>query len=149
MKPLTLLYADDDADDLNVVEEVLKEVSPQSRFVSARDGQAALDKLQGGQLIPDLILLDLNMPRMNGRECLTELKKNEALQDIPVIIYTTSSMSRDVEATITNGAACFITKPSSIQEARSIFSQIVQAMPYHLKAALKRLSETANTFIVC
>lgn len=148
-KPLTLLYADDDPDDLSLVADVLNEVAPHSRFIPARDGQAALDILSDETLRPDLIVLDLNMPRLNGRECLLQLKMSEALRGIPVIMYTTSSQSRDIEATLMGGAAGFITKPVSVQETKNIFGQLVRALPHQLHAALRRLSETANTFIVC
>ena len=75
----------------------------------------AMDKLNQ-DFKPDFIFLDLNMPRMNGRQCLTELKKQPGLCNIPVVIYTTSSENRDREETLALGAAAFITKPSGIEE---------------------------------
>ena len=118
-------------------------------IASATDGQEALDQLLSKSIIPDLIFLDLNMPRMDGKECLALIKQEDELKHIPVIMYTTSSQSQDIEQTMLQGAVCFITKPSSLRELENILSSIAESMPEDLEEALRYLSNNANTFIVC
>ncbi len=149
-KPTTFLLVDDDIDDSSLFEEILHEVDPTVKFVNAPDGQAALDLLRksNGNL-PDLIFLDLNMPKMDGKQCLLELKADAGLAKIPVIMYTTSSQSRDIEQTMMHGAICFITKPTDIRELRNIITSITRNIHKNLESTLKSLSNSSNTFIVC
>lgn len=142
--------ADDDADDVSIFKQVLYDVNPSIDFISAADGQEALKILKHQQNnFPDIIFLDLNMPRMSGKECLTELKNDARLQHIPVIMYTTSSQSKDIEETMQKGAICFITKPSNLHELKNILSSISQNVHGDLERCLRTLSDTSNTFIVC
>ncbi|MEP6464846.1 MAG: response regulator [Parafilimonas sp.] len=144
------LLVDDDADDVSLFKEVLEEVNPSIDFISASDGQEALNVLRQHQNnSPDIIFLDLNMPRMDGKQCLTEIKKDPALQRIPVIMYTTSCQSKDIEETMLKGAICFITKPSNLKELKSILSSISQNLRGNLEKSLRELSNTTSTFIVC
>lgn len=146
---MTFLLVDDDIDDANLFEETLTQVNSSIQFVHANDGQEALEQLNSTASRPDLIFLDLNMPRMDGKECLTLIKQDDKLKSIPVIMYTTSSQSHDIEETMLHGAVCFITKPTSIRELESILGSIAESMPEDLEEALRYLSENANTFIVC
>lgn len=149
MKPFTFFLVDDDADDTLLFDEIISEVAPTFQFTSAVDGQEALDNLRNGTPLPDLIFLDLNMPRMGGKECLLQLKTDEQLQHIPVIMFTTSSQSKDIEETMMNGAICFITKPTNFNELKHIISSVAESLPHQLLPTLRRLSESATTFIVC
>lgn len=72
--------------------------------------------------IPDYIFLDLNMPGMNGKQCLAEIKNRPHLKDVPVVIFSTSSRPQDIRETEQMGAMAFITKPSSIRSLSSILS---------------------------
>lgn len=147
---ITLFLVDDDVDDIVLFQEVITEVNPDISFESASNGQELLEKLKvPGASLPDLIFLDLNMPRMDGKECLFHLKSDERLKTIPVIMYTTSSQSRDIEETMQRGAICFITKPSNIADLKNILSVIVGSLHDGLEKALRRLSNDATTFIVC
>jgi len=146
---MTFFLIDDDIDDANLFQETLGQVDPSIVFAHANDGQEALEQLISATFRPDLIFLDLNMPRMDGKQCLTAIKQDAQLQHIPVIMYTTSSQSQDIEETMLHGAVCFITKPSSIRELESILSSIAESMPGELEDALRYLSNNANTFIVC
>jgi CheY-like chemotaxis protein len=144
------LLVDDDADDIIVFKEVLRDVNPSIQLIEAGDGLEALEILRSRHdNLPDIIFLDLNMPRMQGKECLVEIKKDPHLQHIPVIIYTTSSLSRDIEDSMLKGAVCFITKPSSLKELRHIVSSISQNVHGDLGRCLRVLSNTSTTFIVC
>jgi len=151
MRSSTLfLLVDDDADDIIVFKEVLQDVNPSIQLIEAGDGLEALEVLRSrGDSLPDIIFLDLNMPRMQGKECLVEIKKDPQLKHIPVIIYTTSSLSRDIEDSMLKGAVCFITKPSSLKELRHIISSIAQNVHGDLGRCLRTLSNTSTTFIVC
>jgi CheY-like chemotaxis protein len=148
-KSNTFLLVDDDTDDAFLFQDVLANISPETRFTLATDGQDALDKLGASDILPDLIFLDLNMPRMDGKELLKILKESERYADIPVIMYSTSSHSKDIEETMMNGAVCFITKPSNVNELEYILTTIVQGYAKDLKGTLLSLSNNSTTFIVC
>jgi len=125
----TLLLVDDDEDDCFLFREVLTEVDSSIQLVNAQNGKEALQMLwKENAVLPDLILLDLNMPKMDGKQCLDELKKDERLSQIPVFIYTTSSQSKDIEYTLQLGAECFITKPSSARDLQTLLAIIAPNM---------------------
>lgn len=111
-----ILLVDDDRDDQDIFVLALGEVAPSFNCVTAKDGIEALEKLRRGEVEPDCIFLDLNMPRMNGKQCLEEIKKEASLNKIPIVIYTTSSESRDKEEMLAMGASAFVTKPPVIRE---------------------------------
>lgn len=128
MTPLkkTCLLIDDDVDDQEIFIMALDQLVIQFQCTVANNGNEALQKLKRESVLPDYIFLDLNMPRMNGKECLKELKKNERLQNIPVIIYTTSSSKADMEDALKLGAAGFITKPFSLKELTDTLTHFFQ-----------------------
>lgn len=128
-KEKIVLIIDDDEDDRSLFFDAVKEVDIDITCMTARDGQEALDLLRSGQAaLPDFIFLDLNMPRLNGKQCLTEIKKDSRLHHIPIIIYTTTKRAEDVEEVKKLGASRFLTKPalfSDICEAiSSVFSSL-------------------------
>ena len=126
-EPKSILFIDDDADDTFLFREVLVEVDPALLFASAANGEEALQKLTApGALLPQLIFMDLNMPRMGGKECLSAIKENEKLKSIPVIIYTTSSYVKDRDETMQMGATFYITKPSSYSELKETLTIVIQ-----------------------
>jgi len=101
---------DDDADDREIFAEALAEEHPSVTYREAENGADAYEKLKSGSIKPDLIFLDLNMPVMDGRTFLTQIKSNLELQHIPVIIYSTSSSESDKKFAQENRAALFLTK---------------------------------------
>lgn len=108
---------DDDADDQELFMEAVNQVDNSIQCIAASDCEEALDLLKNSKIdIPDVIFLDLNMPRLNGKQCLEELKKQSHLRHIPVIIYSTSSEKRDIDETNRLGAAYFLTKPNKFEE---------------------------------
>jgi CheY-like chemotaxis protein len=148
-RPIHLFLVDDDEDDAGFFEQTIKDIDPQVHFKAAQNGQQALDLLRSEDgASPDLIFLDLNMPVMDGKQCLQELKADPGLSHIPVIIYTTSSQSRDIEEAMINGAVCFITKPSSLKELQFILATLMNSLPHGLQKAARMLSNESNTFIV-
>jgi CheY-like chemotaxis protein len=122
-KPITILMADDDPDDCLLAEEALEEsrLANDLRFVE--NGEELLDYLyQRGKYSnpveaprPGLILLDLNMPKKDGREALRELKAEPRFRQIPVVILTTSKAEEDIFRTYDLGASSFITKPVTFE----------------------------------
>ncbi len=108
------MLIDDDADDRDMFCEALHVVDDSAECIAAQDGAEALGMLRIQDThLPDFIFLDLNMPRLNGQQCLSEIKKNRNLLHIPVIIYTTSKQQTDIDEAKSLGAAYFITKPNT------------------------------------
>lgn len=118
-KPLVILMADDDADDRLLAQEAMHESRVLNELRFAEDGVQLLSYLRGeGDFgdrslypMPGLILLDLNMPKMDGREALAEIKADSSLKRIPVVILTTSKADEDMVKGYDLGAASYITKP--------------------------------------
>lgn len=111
------MIAEDDLDDQLLIRDALEEngvLSGDIMFVE--DGQELLEKLQAPELIPGLILLDLNMPRMDGREALRQIKQDERLKHIPIVVFTTSSSEEDIRYTYEFGGNTYFTKPTSFDE---------------------------------
>lgn len=115
-KITTILIVDDDQDDQEMLREAIAEVASQVRCLSASNGEEALRLLSIPEARrPDLIFLDLNMPRMNGLAFLQHREQLAPLADIPVVIYSTSKRPEDVAETRRLGAREFITKPDSFE----------------------------------
>ena len=117
-KPIIILMADDDDDDYMLTKKALGESKLLNQLIRVRDGEELLDYLrrQGdfnadNAPRPGVILLDLNMPRKDGREALREIKSDEALRGIPVVVFTTSKAEEDIFKTYQLGVNSFITKP--------------------------------------
>jgi CheY-like chemotaxis protein len=118
MKKTGLVFlVDDDIDDQGLFLDALSEIDKNIQLVTAANGVEAVQKLASDiQLHPDYIFMDLNMPLMTGIQCLKELKKIPALAKIPVVIYSTSSYSKDLEEAKIAGAFDYIIKPFSFPE---------------------------------
>ena len=114
----TVVMADDDAEDCMLATEAFAESGAKAAFSCVLDGIELIDYLSEhsrseAKRLPDLILLDLNMPRKNGRKTLVEIKSEPALQRIPIVIFTSSEEQEDIEFTMKAGAQSFITKPTT------------------------------------
>lgn len=145
-----ILVVDDDMDDVQLFGEVIANIEPSIQLQHAEDGRDALEKLaETTNHLPDLIFLDLNMPRMDGKECLKKIKKDDQLNHIPVIIYTTSSQINDIEETMETGAVCFITKPNNLKELERILIAVIGSIPADLEGSLRNLSKNTGTLIHC
>jgi CheY-like chemotaxis protein len=106
-----LFLVDDDPDDKEIFQEALKAIDKKIVCYTASDGKDAISKLRGAMLLPDVLFLDLNMPVMNGKDCLKHLKSDKDLKHIPVIIYSTSAEEKERQNCLELGAANFISKP--------------------------------------
>jgi CheY-like chemotaxis protein len=123
---VSFFLIDDDIDDREIFILALKDIDSTIKYTTAKDGAEALNFIeQNENFIPNFIFLDLNMPRVSGRECLVELRKITRLQKIPIYIYTTSSSDRDKLELLNMGATGFITKPYTIKKLVEILSQII------------------------
>ena len=121
-----VLLVDDDAGDVRLTLELLAAAKVRNHIRVARDGLEALEVLRSptGGPRPDLILLDLNMPRMDGHEFLREVKADPALRDIPVVIMTTSDRDRVLLERYQLSAAAYVTKPVGLER----FSEVVRSI---------------------
>ena len=140
MKKLFLL-ADDDNDDAELFGEALTELTPPVDFYRVENGQAMFEFLGSAQnRKPDIIFLDLNMPEISGWQCLSKLKNNPDYKDIPVIMYSTSSVARDKEMAITSGARGFLTKPDNFRTLVKILDNIAHAESANLQKVLQEMA---------
>lgn len=116
-KAITILICDDDEDDVYLLKSVMEECGIKNPIVYAKNGLEAIANLNSPTLQNKigLVLLDLNMPKMDGREVLKAVKSDGLLRRIPIVILTTSSASEDIDNCYLMGANCFITKPASYE----------------------------------
>jgi CheY-like chemotaxis protein len=120
---------EDNPDDIELTVEALKDSRVRNHLIVVKDGEEAISYLQGkGQyqnaVRPDLILLDLNMPRKNGRDVLREIKNDPKLKRIPVVILTTSQAEEDIIHTYDLHANCYITKPLDFNQFLKVVKSI-------------------------
>ena len=111
-----ILMADDDADDRLLVSDAFRLTKGQARLHFVEDGAELLKYLSEAVTLPSLILLDLNMPRKDGRQALKEIKLIPAFRDIPIVVLTTSLDKNDLKYCMETGAKHFITKPARFKE---------------------------------
>ncbi|MBW4533851.1 MAG: response regulator [Pleurocapsa minor HA4230-MV1] len=128
-KPKTILLVEDNKADVRLIEEALKNSSLTYDMAMVRDGVAAMAYLhQSGEYAsasrPDLIILDLNLPKKDGREVLAEIKTNPQFKRIPVIILTTSKNEDDIQQSYDLNANCFITKSRNLSQLFTIVRRI-------------------------
>ena len=141
-KMITILLADDDADDRKLTSDAFAENRLANQLSCVEDGEELMDYLHRrgkyeplrNEPLPGLILLDLNMPRKDGREALLEIKSEPTLQHIPIVILTTSEEQKDMDFTARAGAESFFTKPAT-------FDEWVRIMKTVAKSWLEKLDE--------
>ncbi len=119
-----LIVADDDEDDQMLLKEAIHDFSDTIEITITPDGRQLMNFLYKGNL-PDLILLDLNMPYKNGTDCLKEIKSNPEWRHIPIVILSTSRNTRDIELCFNYGANLFFTKPCSFYSLKTLIHSIL------------------------
>ncbi|MGN6400976.1 MAG: response regulator, partial [Flavisolibacter sp.] len=112
---VNILVAEDDRDHFLLLEEAIENTLPHYRITHSRDGKECLQKIEE-QEVPDMIFLDLNLPRKNGLDCLVEIRKQKHLQTTPVVIYSTSSDFEDIDLCYKAGCTLYLVKPPSFKE---------------------------------
>ena len=120
------MLADDDEDDRLFFKEAFEEVKIKYDITTFSDGEQLMHYLnQDDNALPDIIFLDLNMPRKSGMECLKEIRQNDRLKKISVAIYSTSSSEQDIEDTFVAGANVYIKKPNDFNMLKKVLSDVV------------------------
>jgi CheY-like chemotaxis protein len=141
---LRVLLADDDIDDRAFFKEALEELQLPTRLTIVNDGDQLMKLLlKNTSPLPHVLFLDINMPRKNGFECLTEIKLNDKLKALPVILYSTSSDQDVMDRLYQNGALHFIRKPFD-------FLQFKRVLHYSLTLIMQEtsLQRTKNNFVL-
>jgi chemotaxis family two-component system response regulator Rcp1 len=130
-RPVEILLVEDNPGDVRLTEEVLREAKVATKLNTVKDGEEAMafvrrEGAHAGARRPDLILLDLNLPRKDGREVLNELKSDDELRRIPVIVLTTSMAEPDILMSYDLHANCYIHKPIEFEEFSTAINAIQQ-----------------------
>jgi CheY-like chemotaxis protein len=130
-KPVGFLLVDDNDDDIRILQEALGDAKLINMVGVVRNGEEALAYLRREHIYkdvsaPDLILLDINMPKKNGFEVLLEIKASPVLRHIPVIIYTTSQRDEDILRAYVAGACSYIPKPADFRELKEVMLNLEQ-----------------------
>jgi len=127
-QPVEILLVEDNEDDIVIIQEVFADMELTAIINTVRDGEEALAYLRRERKykvarVPDVVLLDINMPKKNGFEVLEEMKKEPRLQSLPVIMLTMSQREEDVVRSYTNGACSYIQKPVDLDRFKKLVKQ--------------------------
>ncbi len=137
-KPIEILLVEDNPADVRLMEEVLRESKVVNNLTVAEDGIAAMavlrrEKGHAGFMNPDIILLDLNLPKKDGREVLAEIKEDPRLKRIPVTILTTSNAGEDISRSYALHANCYITKPFDLDDFINMIKAFDNFWLFHVR----------------
>ena len=140
-KQLNILLADDDPDDCYLFKEAL-EVAVSANFTAVHDGEQLMQVLINEKnSLPDVLFLDINMPRKNGFECLAEIKRHEKLKGLPVVILSTSFDYDKIDILFKTGADVYVRKPRS-------FTQLVEVIQHALPMAAENIPNGRLKYIL-
>lgn len=132
-KKLNILLADDDIDDCDFFKDALETLPIITRLTIVHDGEELMRYLhENSTRLPHVLFLDVNMPRKNGYECLAEIKKNDTLKDLPVVMFSTSNERDKINILFRNGANIYVRKPGN-------FIQLVQIIQHALPLATENI----------
>jgi len=120
-----IYLAEDDMDDVYFFRLILSKLKLNCNLIVANDGHELLCKLKNSPSDPDIILIDINMPVMNGLETLDKIKKNPKLHSVPVIIYSTSQNLTDVEKAFKCGASSYLIKPFDLESLEKLIAKVL------------------------
>lgn len=123
-----IFYCDDDDDDLMMFTDIMKQIDPELQCITVNDCEDALQALSSGSVTPSMIFLDINMPKMSGIELLAWLKRYQALQDIPIVMYSTSLNKRETDYCSELGASAVIPKLYSLEDSIKQLRETVQSL---------------------
>lgn len=138
-----VVYADDDVDDIELVEDAFKQFANNVEVLTFRDGSQALSYLRNlTELdpVPCLIILDINMPVLNGKETLVRLRQIDRYADVPVVLFTTSSMPVDKQFAQHHNAG-FVTKPLGYEQMETITHAFIDHCSEEIKKKIRRLGQ--------
>lgn len=124
--PLNLLLADDDIDDCIFFKDALEELPVSAKVITVNDGVQLMQLLSKNEVLPDVLYLDLNMPCKNGIDCLAEIKKDEKLKTLPVVILSTSFDKEVVSLLHEGGAHYYIQKPAAFSSLKRVIKKSLE-----------------------
>ena len=123
---LHILLADDDDDDRLFFKDAIEEVKVKTIVTMVNDGVELMNYLIKPEIhLPNLVFLDLNMPRKSGMECLNEIRSNNKLKDLSIAIYSTSALEKDIEEAFIKGANIYIRKPNDFEVLKNILTKVI------------------------
>ena len=124
--PISILLAEDDYDDCFLFSEALQELKLATRLTCVKDGEQLMGYLQSCHgALPDVIFLDINMPRKNGHQCLMEIKKDPRLNSIPIVVLSTANEPNRVKLLLNAGALSYFMKPDEFGILKKIITQVL------------------------
>lgn len=125
MRKIRMLLVEDDSDDVQLLEEALKDNNIDCEMEVIMEGDKVMPYLTSTETLPDIIVMDFNLPKIHGKEVLVSIRSSPALSIIPVVVLTTSASPHDVQFAQQNGANKFITKPSTIHGFNAAVQTII------------------------
>ncbi len=126
---IKVILADDDSSDREVFKEALEELKIKTSIHTLKDGVHLMEYLSHPDTkSPDILFLDLNMPRKGGIECLKEIREIEKYKNLPIAIYSTSGAQSDMESTFINGANVYIRKPNDFNNLRDVLDKVLKSV---------------------
>jgi CheY-like chemotaxis protein len=140
MKGTTIFYVDDDQDDLDYFSEVVNKIDNKLELVTHSRGEHLLHALDNPPPVPQVLFLDLNMPGLNGFEVLRELRSKERLQNLPVIIFSTSTDAETIEKTRSMGASYYLPKSGN-------YSTLKKSIEHILNMDWENFTSTKENFL--
>ena len=124
-KPLNILLIEDDIDDVDLLKEALNEYKVPYQMEVIMEGDKVYDYLQAVKTLPEVIVMDLNLPKVGGKEILLEIKSSYTFTEIPIIVLTTSSSKEDIDYCTDMGISKYITKPATIDGWNATIDSII------------------------
>ena len=145
---VNILIAEDDKDDFLLLEEAIENILPDYTITRSCNGKELLQRLKDNR-VPDFIFLDLSMPKMNGIDCLMDIRRQKQWQTIPVIIYSTSSDFEDIDLCYKNGCTLYMVKPPSfkkllIQLKRLFLQKLTQEVLHHFEKRFRTFVQASS-----
>jgi CheY-like chemotaxis protein len=131
MKKIRMLLVEDDRDDVQLLQEAMNENNIECEMEVIMEGDKVMPFLNSIDVLPDIIVMDFNLPKIHGREVLISIRSSPAFTSIPVVVLTTSASPHDIQFAQQNGADKFITKPSTIHGFNSAVQAIVAMAKAH------------------
>jgi CheY-like chemotaxis protein len=122
---MKMLLIEDDLDDIELLQDVLSAQGVVCEMEIANDGSAAVDYIKNCRDLPDIIILDFNLPKIHGKEVMLEIKSDPSFKNIPLVILTTSSAREDMDYSYKNGANKYLVKPNTLAGLHEIVKEIV------------------------
>jgi len=138
-QPITILLADDDEDDRFIFTEAFEAVKMKTVVKTVNDGVELMEQLKDDRnKLPNILFLDLNMPRKSGMECLMEIKRFDHLKEIAIAIYSTSASEQDIEDAFVKGANVYIKKPSDFTTLKNLLEEVIKINWQYHTSGLKK-----------